>query len=239
MNRFLLQDIDFGGSIELRDKTFISQLLRVLRLNIWDSIIFFDWKIKKDYIYEISETTKKNILFKFIKEINNNSELEIDLTLYQSIPNKISKIEYIVQKATEVWFKKIIFFKAERSQKLNLSENKIERFKKIAIEATEQSNRNEILEIEFIESIDFQEIDWEVIFLHQEKNNDSSYIKDLQINHKNKINIFIWPEGGFSENEIESFTEKLKIKKVFLWNRILRTETAWVVVWFFIGQMSC
>jgi 16S rRNA (uracil1498-N3)-methyltransferase len=56
----------------------------------------------------------------------------------------------------------------------------------------------------------------------------------LRLAHKD-VNIFIWPEWGFSEEEIENFL-KNNFKKVFLWNRILRTETAGVVTGFYITQ---
>jgi RsmE family RNA methyltransferase len=57
----------------------------------------------------------------------------------------------------------------------------------------------------------------------------------LKINYDKDINLFIWPEWGFSEKEVEIFL-KNKFKKVFLWNRILRTETCPVATWFYIIQ---
>jgi RsmE family RNA methyltransferase len=46
-----------------------------------------------------------------------------------------------------------MFFRSKRSQKLNLSENKIERLKKIIIEASEQSNRNIVPELIIFDDI--------------------------------------------------------------------------------------
>ncbi len=235
MNRFLIQDIKFDNIIKTKNKKLIFQLEKVLRLSIWSKIIFFDWFKNIDYIYEVQEINKKNIWFKFIKKTVKNTELNFDLILYQALPNKTSKIEYIIQKSTEIWFKKIVFFRAERSQKLNITDNKIERFKKIIIEATEQSNRNKILEIKFMQILNNKKIEWINIIMHQEKSRDSIILKDFKINFQNKINIFIWPEWWFSKKELNNFS-LLKTKKIFLWNRILRTETAWIVVWFFIIQ---
>lgn len=236
MNRFLLKDIKFENIIKVSDNELIFQLQKVLRLWVWDKIIFFNWSSYIDYVYEITEINKKYLVFIFIKDIKKESELSFDLVLYQSLPNKLSKLEYIIQKASEVWFRKIIFFRAERSQKLNLTDNKKDRLLKIMIEAIEQSWRNKILELDFIDAIENYKIDWENIILHPWKNKESVFLKNLDINYKNNINIFIWPEWGFSEDEIESFNKNLNIKKIFLWNRILRTETAGIVVWFFISQ---
>ena len=51
-----------------------------------------------------------------------------------------------------------------------------------------------------------------------------------------EYNIFIWPEWWFSEEEVKRFEEK-DFARIYLWNRILRTETAWIVVGFTLGQM--
>lgn len=58
--------------------------------------------------------------------------------LYQALPNKLEKLEYIIQKSCEVGYQSITFFQAERSQILVLSESKKQRLQKIAIEAIEQ-----------------------------------------------------------------------------------------------------
>ncbi len=259
MHRFLVRDFKFWEDVILEDKKLVFQIFKVLRFSEWDILALFDWKKNIDYIYKINEIEKDKLALSFEKEMKKNSELMFDLNLYQAIPNKISKIEYILQKATEVWFKKIIFFRSKRSQKLNISENKIERFKNIVLEATEQSWRNLLPEIVFVnekplswilshsqekeatlrknytELVCDKLISWKSIFLHTIDSEDSSNLKELKLDIQKNINIFIWPEGGFSDEEIDKFNS-LNFKKVYLWNRILRTETAWVVVWFFISQ---
>ena len=66
---------------------------------------------------------------------------------------------------------------------------------------------------------------------------DENYIKLSEIKAKSweKINIFIGPEWWFSDEEIEIF-QKNNFQKIFLWNRILRTETVGFTVAFFIIQ---
>ena len=215
------------------DKDIYHQLTKVLRTKIWEEIIFFDWSNLYDYIYKIESIEKKFITLKLINKINKVLENSIEINLYQSIPNKQEKIELILQKWVEVWYCSFTFFKSERSQNLSISENKIERFKKIIIEAVEQSGRNIIPDLHFIEKIDLKNIKWENIYFHTD-NINSKKLKELNLKQW-KNNVFIWPEWGFSYKEIDAF-DKTWFIKVNLWEHILRTETTWVVVWFYFLQ---
>jgi RsmE family RNA methyltransferase len=67
-----------------------------------------------------------------------NTEPQKRVSLYQALPNKYEKIEYILQKGVEIGIARFVFFRSDRSQKLLLSPNKIERFITIAREALEQ-----------------------------------------------------------------------------------------------------
>jgi 16S rRNA (uracil1498-N3)-methyltransferase len=213
------------------DNDIYHQLTKVLRINTWEEVIFFDWSNLYDYIYKVDFIEKKSIGFKLIKKLPKQSENNLEINLYQSIPNKQEKIEYIIQKWVEVWYSSFIFFKSERSQNLKINENKIDRFKKIITEAVEQSGRNITPEIQFLEKIDLKSTKWQNIYFHTD-NNKAKKLKELNIKEW-KINIFIWPEWGFSENEIDVF-DKNWFQKVNLWDFILRTETAWIVVWFYL-----
>ena len=231
MQRFYISDLnttDFNFSI--KDKEIIHQLTKVLRIKIWESIIFFDGSDSFDYIFRVKKIFDKSIDFEQVWREENKSEIDFELNLYQAIPNKLEKVEYIIQKWVEIWIKNFVFFRSERSQKLIMSDNKLERLQKIAIEAVEQSWRLHVPEIVFLDKYDFSPlIKNQNIFFHT-KNENSMSLKELNL-WKN-INLFVWPEWGFSDEEIKNF-EKLWFKKVyFSWN-ILRTETVWVVVWFY------
>jgi RsmE family RNA methyltransferase len=73
-----------------------------------------------------------------------------------------------VQKNTEIGIQKIIVFPADFSQNtIFLTDKKLQRLKKIAIEACEQSNNNIIPTIEIVNQIDFGRIqEHKNIFLH-------------------------------------------------------------------------
>jgi 16S rRNA (uracil1498-N3)-methyltransferase len=96
---------------------------------------------------------KNTVTFRKERTIDKSSEISHDLILYQAFPNKLSKLEYIVQKCSEIGYKKIVFFESERSQKFVLSESKKDRLQKIATEAIEQCYGNIVPSIEYIESL--------------------------------------------------------------------------------------
>ncbi len=233
MQRFYFENIKDYFFIE--DKNFINQVLKVLRSQLWDKFIFFDGKKYTDFVFEISEIQKNKIFFKKLEEIDKNSEIGFEINLFSSIPNKLEKIEFIAQKWTEVWVSNFYFFKSQRSQKIFLNENKVDRIKKIIQEAAEQSNRNKIPNFQIIEKIDFEKLKKEKnIFLHT-KDENSLKLKEIKAKSWEKINIFIGPEWWFSDEEIKIF-QKNNFQKIFLWNRILRTETVGFTVAFFIIQ---
>ena len=233
MQRFYFENIKDYLFIE--DKNFINQVLKVLRSQLWDKFIFFDGKKHTDFVFEISEIQKNKIFFKKLEEIDKNSEIGFEINLFSSIPNKLEKIEFIAQKWTEVWVSNFYFFKSQRSQKIFLNENKVDRIKKIIQEASEQSNRNKIPNFQIIEKIDFEKLKKEKnIFLHT-KDENSIKLSEIKAKSWEKINIFIGPEWWFSDEEIEIF-QKNNFQKIFLWNRILRTETVGFTVAFFIIQ---
>lgn len=242
MNRFYFSFlIDNKNLVILKDKDFLNQILNVLRLKIWDSIILFNWKDNQDFVYKIIEISKKEISLDLIEVIDKNSELNINLNVFQSLPNKLSKIEYILQKWVEVWITKFIFFRAERSQKLSLFWAKLSRLNKIIIEAIEQSWRNIIPELIISEDNISNQISninnsSTNLFFHT-KNENSISLKEVNIIEIKEINLFIWPEWWFSDREIE-ILKKSNFKNIYLWNRILRTETVSSVVWFFIWQVK-
>ncbi|MFA5917789.1 MAG: RsmE family RNA methyltransferase [Candidatus Gracilibacteria bacterium] len=213
------------------DNDIYHQLTKVLRINTGEEVIFFDGSNLYDYIYKVDFIEKKSIGFKLIKKLPKQSENNLEINLYQSIPNKQEKIEYIIQKGVEVGYSSFIFFKSERSQNLKINENKIDRFKKIITEAVEQSGRNITPEIQFLEKIDLKSTKGQNIYFHTD-NNKAKKLKELNIK-EGKINIFIGPEGGFSENEIDVF-DKNGFQKVNLGDFILRTETAGIVVGFYL-----
>lgn len=235
MQRIYLENTNLSQeNITLKDKDLIHQLTKVLRVRIWEEISLFDWSSNSDFSFKIIEIWKREIFLERVWENKNNSEIDFELSLYNALPNKLEKIEYIIQKGTEVGFTQFNFFRTDRSQKLVISDNKLIRLKKIITEATEQSGRAIIPQINILDNFDINKLpDWKNIFFHTQ-NNDSQDLKSIEKKSWEKINLFVWPEGGWSEKEVEILEKNTS--RIHLWNRILRTETTGIVTGFYIIQ---
>ena len=143
-------------------------------------------------------------------------------------------MEMILQKLTEVGVDEIVLVQTKRSvSKVDdkKEDKKLERWERIIYEAAKQSKRGKIPKLRGI--LNFKEA------LEDMKNNDlniapyenertksiKQVIKGVNIN---TMGIFVGPEGGFEESEIEAI-EEIDGKSVSLGPRILRTETASLV----------
>lgn len=233
MQRFYLNE-KLTEKLKIQEIEMYNQITRVLRARVWNEYIFFNSKENIDYVYKIDSIDKNTVILSNTQKIPKN-ESELEINLYQSLPNKYEKIDYIIQKWIEVGISNFYFYKWERSQKLEVEAKKIGRFQKIMLEAIEQSGRNKIGKLEFHNKLDLENNENELnIFMHT-NNQNSINLKQIDISKFKIINIFVWPEWWFSDNEVEIF-EKNWFKKVNLWEIIMRTETVWVVVWFYIRQ---
>lgn len=233
MQRFHLER-RFGEQMKIEDAIMYNQITRVLRARVGNEYIFFNSIDNIDYVYKIDSIDKNTVVLSQIDKIN-KLEDNIEINLYQSLPNKHEKIDTIIQKWVEIWISNFYFYKWERSQKLEVEAKKIVRFQKIMIEAIEQSGRNKIPDLDFADKLDFEADENELnLFFHTNSEN-SKKLKDIDFSWFKAVNIFVWPEGWFSDNEVLNFA-KLWFKRINLGDNIMRTETVWTVVWFYIRQ---
>jgi len=195
----------------------------VMRLKPGDIISLFnstngEWNVK------IVNHNKENTEFKVDKLIK-SKKLENDLWLAFS-PIKKNPLDMMIQKTTELGIQKFIPILSERTI---VKEINTQRLKKIIIEASEQSNRISIPEIENFKSLkDFLNTfpkNGSLIFCDINcKKSDLKYI--LSKKNQGPVCILIGPEGDFSEKERQLIIEKKEIFSLSLANNILRAETA-------------
>lgn len=234
MQRFYYSELQKNWTFQVDDMEIIHQITKVMRSRVGDTVIFFDGKQWVDVVCEIAQIEKKSILFIAREIIEKKSDFP-EIVLYQALPNKLEKIEWILQKWVEVGYTKFVFFRSSRSQDLKISENKLERLQKILLEAVEQSGRNDIPEMIFEQKLDISVILWEKYFFHTDQN-VSQKLREI-IPSKQPKNIFVWPEWWFSPEEIATFLQ-YKCIAVTLWKNILRTETASIAVGFYFFQQN-
>jgi len=208
----------------------------VLRFRKGDRFIGFDGS-GKEYEIEIFKINKNELWGKIIEEKEvYNPELSFNLQLFQCIP-KGEKFDFIVREVTQLGVKRIVPVISKRTiVKIpdGKRENKIKRWIKIAEESAKVSGRTFVPEIVFpvkFEECIKEEKDFGIIFWEGERDFTlKDFIQKLKgENIKNKkINVFIGPEGGFDEEEIE-FAKKNNFFILSLGKRILKVETASVV----------
>jgi 16S rRNA (uracil1498-N3)-methyltransferase len=213
----------------------INHIKNVLRMKIGEKVLIGDGT-GKEYTCAISEISDEEILL-IIEDFNNEGrELPVDIYLFQGLP-KSDKMELIIQKAVELGAKNIIPVATKRCVvKIDKKkeESKIKRWQAISESAAKQSKRGIIPEIygcmTFKEAVDFCK-DFDIMIIPYENCESMAATKEAinKIKPNQKVAIFIGPEGGFCESEIEYAIEN-KVIPVSLGKRILRTETAGLMI---------
>lgn len=221
----------------------VNHIINVLRMKTADEIQICNQDTGDNYNAEIVNYSKNEVECKIISKINETTESNVHITLFQGIP-KFEKMELIIQKNTEVGIKSIVPVIMERTVvKLDekIASKKLERWQKIAEIAAKQSMRDiipQIGNITKLKDIDTTEFDAVLVAYENEEHNMlktelQKLERKIKSNNSSEqqynIAIVIGPEGGISEKELVMLAEK-NAKFVSLGKRILRTETAGVVM---------
>jgi 16S rRNA (uracil1498-N3)-methyltransferase len=191
-----------------------------------------------EYSVKIAQVNKSDIT----TEVKARSKREIRyplITLGQGLP-KSDKMDWIVQKATELGVANIVPLLTERTiVKVRDEGKRVARWQRIAREAAMQSNRPDISSIEHVVSyMDFlRTLNPEprmLLLLPWEEGTEP--IKNIfrRMSGMNRVIVLIGPEGGFSAHEAEAAQGK-GFHLVSLGPNILRTETAAIAVLSMIG----
>jgi 16S rRNA (uracil1498-N3)-methyltransferase len=96
MQRFFVTS-PLGIDVILTDKDIYHQLTRVLRIQIGEEVALFDGD-GSETIYEVTAIDKKSVSLRGQDRVFPQTEPRRSITLYQAMPNKYEKIEYILQK---------------------------------------------------------------------------------------------------------------------------------------------
>jgi 16S rRNA (uracil1498-N3)-methyltransferase len=201
--------------------TLVNQLRNVFRLRSGDEVILFD-NSGFDFLVSIIGYEKDAVSFSIIKKIENNVLPSRETYLFASLVKK-DNFEWIIQKATELGVSHIIPIISDRTEKKDLN---IARAKRIITEACEQSGRgilpvlHEMLELE--QALHTYK---NIISIAWHTNANRFVSQDLV----DIIGVYIGPEGGWSDKEIETFNNHgVQIRS--LGPQVLRSETAVIAV---------
>ena len=180
---------------------------------------------------KISQANKAHLKLDVLEIVNNETESPLRIHLFQALC-KGDKMDVIIQKSVELGVTEITPIVTERCD-VKLSgdrlEKRIEHWRNIIINATEQSGRavlaklNEPLSLS--EAIQQQAQNLRLLFTpHTEKK-----LLNIQQPADRNISIFIGPEGGFSESEATWAIDQ-GVEMIILGKRVLRTETASIAI---------
>ena len=209
----------------------IHHIKNVMRMNVGSNIeVIYDSKL---YICEIVNLNSNNIEVKIIEAKDSVNELDKHITIAFSV-TKEEKIDLILQKCTELGINEFIPVEMNRCNvkiSKDKEEKKISRWQKICKEASEQSKRNIVPKVNNIHKLkDLMNLDYDLKIVCS-VNQSVINIKKVLQNSKDcdRIIFVIGPEGGISEEE-ENYLIENKFIATSLGNRVLRTETAPIVI---------
>lgn len=213
----------------------LNYIKNVLRLKPGDPVIVFDGR-RFEYETIIDNFSSDSAILKITKK-NEVSHSEISITLAQSVP-KAGKMEFIIQKATELGITKIVPVISRRSIP-KFSETKmtakVSRWRKIAVEASRQCGRAVIPDITDIFTFDKMvklpgENDHRIILWEEETTHGlKTILQDGTEKNRNDFFIVVGPEGGFTREEVE-LARINGFTSATLGTYILRTETVGLAV---------
>lgn len=155
------------------------------------------------------------------------------ITVAQGVP-KGQKMDFVVEKLTELGAAEIIPLQSERTIVTDVSEHKVERWKRLAKTAAQQCGRDDVPQIakpqsfadlcEQFSAYDAVLFPWELADRAPLRERLPAIVEGAQ-----RILVLVGPEGGFSHDEADA-ARRSGARLVSLGSRILRTETAALVV---------
>jgi 16S rRNA (uracil1498-N3)-methyltransferase len=230
--RFFISPEQVDGSRITLTGQDMRHIVTVLRMKTGDELVLSDGQVS-EYRVVITQLGKSELATE-IKSLSKR-ELRMPLvTLCQGLP-KSDKMDWIVQKATELGISHIVPIVTERTiVKVKDEGKRIERWRKIAREAAMQSNRPDIPKVEalckFVEFLRTLNSDPGTLLLLPWEEGTVPIKNVLQGSRDIKrIIVLIGPEGGFSAAEAEAARNR-GFHLVSLGPNILRTETAAIAV---------
>lgn len=234
MQRYFVSNDQLKDTMIEIDGNDYHHIANVLRMNVGEQILCVVEQ-KGTALAKIEDISNELVFASVVEWLNEEKELPVSVTIVSGLP-KGDKLEYIVQKGTELGASSFIPFVAERSivkwdgKKAN---KKIERLQKIAKEAAEQSHRTIVPSVEMPitlrQLVDLAKSYDTLLIAYEEeaKQNERATLSKTLLNIEKGASILVvfGPEGGLSQSEVELLQES-GFKACGLGPRILRTETA-------------
>ena len=236
MYRFFVEPEQVGEKEITITGSDVNHIKNVLRMKPEETILISSGE-NLEYTCYIRELKEEEIIAHIMYVQESGYELPSRLYLFQGLP-KSDKMELIIQKAVELGVHEIIPVASKRAVvKLDArkEEKKRTRWQAISESAAKQSKRMYVPEVKKVMSFS-QAVEYagqlDVVLVPYELAKGMGETREIigKIKKGQSVGIFIGPEGGFEEAEVELAVEKANAKAITLGKRILRTETAGLTV---------
>jgi len=199
---------------------------RVLRLRAGDALRIFDGE-GREWDGEVVTGGKGGVRVRVGGEVHEPVESLLPVVVYQAL-GRLDRMDWVVQKATEAGASAVRYFASERSESARAAPGRVERWRRIALEACKQSGRRVVPGVELIDAIPGHIPD-DVRGLLLDPDDDSEPLAGpLAGDRPAEVRIAVGPEGGFAPIERRTLIDG-GWTAVGLGPRILRTETAGLV----------
>ena len=206
------------GMTEMLDKSQSHYLNKVMRVK--ENELFSLFNNRGEWEAKILKISKGLVEFEIIKQLRQKENLR-DLWLAFS-PIKSNYQNFMIQKATELGVTKFLPIIFERTIVRSIN---VERLKKIAVEASEQSNRINIPSIEQTQNLESFLNSNLVDLIFTDLNSNNKKIDKSKLTNKPTC-IIVGPEGDFSKLEREKIHSFKGVQAIKINENILRAETA-------------
>jgi 16S rRNA (uracil1498-N3)-methyltransferase len=228
LHRFYVDaSLDPDRTIDLPEHI-ANQVRKVLRLRIGDQLVLFDGH-GHEAVARIATINPRGVSVEVVTSpvpgrIAGSPKIILGIALLKS-----DRLDLVIQKATELGVSRIIPLESERcvvSLPADRARSRVQRWRRIAIEALEQSGRSDQVDVESPEQLtnvvgtlqaDRRLIAWE----HEPNRSITSQIDGTE----ESVAVLIGPEGGFTESEIAAAVDSGFVT-VSLGTLTLRSETA-------------
>lgn len=229
MYQFFVDDCQIGKEYVTITGSDVNHIKNVLRMRPGEKIRVSS--SSRDMFCEIAELTDDFVQADILDEEAPDTELPSRIYLFQGLP-KGDRMEYIIQKSVELGVYEIIPVAMKYCVvKLDAKKagNKVKRWQAISESAAKQSKRSRIPEVHavmnFKDAVEYAKLqDMILVPYENERGMEATREALKKVKPGQPISVFIGPEGGFSEEEIDALRQDAEV--LSLGKRILRTDTA-------------
>ncbi|TSC82588.1 MAG: 16S rRNA (uracil1498-N3)-methyltransferase [Parcubacteria group bacterium Gr01-1014_20] len=233
-HRFITSFIKEGSTIKIVNLEIFHQLKKVLKIKPGESVILSEGN-GTDFLSKLTIFGKDFVEFEVLEERDNQNEPRRKIFLFAAILKR-ENFEFIIQKGTETGVEEFFPIITERTVKFAL---KLDRLRKIAKEAAEQSERSRVPKVHpplsFGDALEkSKEISTPLVL---ERGGKFLFESAPDLKGLESLSLLIGPEGGWTTRELQEF-EKNHYPLIDLGSRTLRAETSAIVASWYLASFQ-